>query len=350
MTSSSSTSPLRYVGIAATGVGVVGVGLGVIFGLKAKSKLDDSRNDPDGSGCNAQDFCGATGKALRERRPERGDDLDDRLHRGAGVLLAAGLGLVVFAPSDTKSTIASLMPLLGNGTVARLSAGRSEMRLANRLLFGALVSLVGIGCSAILGINDAKDRTDQPDGSIATGDASAADAAEDPGLTTASKVDVLPRRRRLRRHAGQGSHVRELARPSAQPGHARAGRSSRCHRYLPGNARRRRLSGQRDEGHTRAHLNKLDNVGDTITRSGVLTYGPQSNLSSFIANANLLVTASIGAGCGLEAQLESAYRFLVQPDPWESVTVSKAIASYVGYGLRADRTAQGRSCAPTRWS
>ena len=122
-TSSSSTSTLRYVGIAATGVGVVGVGLGVIFGLRAKSKLDDSRTDPDGTGCNAQDFCGATGKALRSDA-QSAATISTIGFIGGGVLLATGLGLVIFAPSDKKSTTASLTPLLGNGTGGAVLRGK----------------------------------------------------------------------------------------------------------------------------------------------------------------------------------------------------------------------------------
>jgi hypothetical protein len=33
-------------------------------------------------------------------------------------------------------------------------------------------------------------------------------------------------------------------------------------------------------------------------------------------------------GCGVEAQLESVYRFLVQPDPWTDITVTDGKASY----------------------
>jgi hypothetical protein len=34
------------------------------------------------------------------------------------------------------------------------------------------------------------------------------------------------------------------------------------------------------------------------------------------------------SGCGLEAQLESVYRFLVQPDPWTSIDTSSKVATY----------------------
>lgn len=41
-----------------------------------------------------------------------------------------------------------------------------------------------------------------------------------------------------------------------------------------------------------------------------------------------LVTGVGQDGCGLEAQLESVYRFLVQPDPWKTITVTDLVASY----------------------
>lgn len=40
-------------------------------------------------------------------------------------------------------------------------------------------------------------------------------------------------------------------------------------------------------------------------------------------------------GCGLEAQLESFYRFLIQPDPYESVSLGKDAASCQGSGKNA---------------
>ena len=57
---------------------------------------------------------------------------------------------------------------------------------------------------------------------------------------------------------------------------------------------------------------------------GFLSYGGggSTNIDSFIADATTLVNGVGENGCGLEAQLESAYRFLVQPDPWQTVTLS----------------------------
>jgi hypothetical protein len=57
--------------------------------------------------------------------------------------------------------------------------------------------------------------------------------------------------------------------------------------------------------------------------AGFLSYGGggAANIDSLIADAETLVKGVGENGCGLEAQLESAYRFLVQPDPWQSVTL-----------------------------
>ena len=56
---------------------------------------------------------------------------------------------------------------------------------------------------------------------------------------------------------------------------------------------------------------------------GFLSYGAgaPASVDTLIADAETLVNGVGESGCGLEAQLESAYRFLVQPDPWQSVTL-----------------------------
>ena len=68
-------------------------------------------------------------------------------------------------------------------------------------------------------------------------------------------------------------------------------------------------------------------------KQGFLSFGGggASNVDTFIADAQTLVNGVGENGCGLEAQLESMYRFLVQPDPWASVEVdSNNAASLVG--------------------
>ena len=59
--------------------------------------------------------------------------------------------------------------------------------------------------------------------------------------------------------------------------------------------------------------------------------GGATDIEAFVADAESLVKGVGESGCGLEAQLESAYRFLVQPDPWQSVGLSAVNqAQFVG--------------------
>lgn len=56
-------------------------------------------------------------------------------------------------------------------------------------------------------------------------------------------------------------------------------------------------------------------------------YSDEKDLGTAIAS---LVRGAGERGCGFEAQLESVYRFLVQPDPWESIVVESDHARYQG--------------------
>lgn len=49
---------------------------------------------------------------------------------------------------------------------------------------------------------------------------------------------------------------------------------------------------------------------------------PASNQQTLVTDFQSLVTGVQEYGCGLEAQLESFYRFLIQPDPWQSISVA----------------------------
>ena len=53
---------------------------------------------------------------------------------------------------------------------------------------------------------------------------------------------------------------------------------------------------------------------------------PITDLTKLSADFKDLVTGVDQTGCGLEAQLESFYRFLIQPDPWVKVTLDKGQA------------------------
>jgi hypothetical protein len=53
--------------------------------------------------------------------------------------------------------------------------------------------------------------------------------------------------------------------------------------------------------------------------NGVLTYSAGGSIDLLVKDTEDIVRAVGQNGCGLEAQLETAYRFLVQPDPWVTV-------------------------------
>jgi len=118
------TSTLRYAGYTVGGLGIVGLGLGVVFGLSANSKYDDSTKDPNNTGCDTNDVCGAQGKQARSDAQSAGTLATVGFVAG-GVLLATGIALVVFAPSR-KSNVesAKLMPMVGANAGGLMLGGR----------------------------------------------------------------------------------------------------------------------------------------------------------------------------------------------------------------------------------
>ncbi len=84
-------------------------------------------------------------------------------------------------------------------------------------------------------------------------------------------------------------------------------------------------SGDAQNGRARLRKTGPDGVAIPSASQGFLAYGggagATGDLAAFAKDAEALVRGVGENGCGLEAQLESAYRFLVQPDPWESVQV-----------------------------
>ncbi|MDB5216480.1 MAG: hypothetical protein JWO86_4407 [Myxococcaceae bacterium] len=78
-------------------------------------------------------------------------------------------------------------------------------------------------------------------------------------------------------------------------------------------------------GASGAHLSTVGPGGTQVAGAaqGFLAFGGggSTNIDGLVADAQALVNGVGEGGCGLEAQLESMYRFLVQPDPWASATV-----------------------------
>lgn len=72
------------------------------------------------------------------------------------------------------------------------------------------------------------------------------------------------------------------------------------------------------ENDDRGHLVDRSNGGGTV-----LAYGPGDDASAFGRSVADLVVGVGQSGCGYEAQLESWYRFLVDPEPYETVEVDE---------------------------
>jgi hypothetical protein len=84
----------------------------------------------------------------------------------------------------------------------------------------------------------------------------------------------------------------------------------------------------------RAHLLNQAKGGAVVTgaEKGFLTFGP-GGLTDVAALENAAAQIILGVdqkGCGFESQLESMYRFLVQPDPPEAIAVENGKAVYKG--------------------
>jgi hypothetical protein len=108
----------RILSFAAMGAGVVGLGVGTVFGFLAKSKLDASNSNGN---CNPNDQCSQTG--LNDRKDAESFATISTIGFIAGGVLAAG-GVVLFltappAPTTTGLTL-SPAPLTG-GAGALLS-------------------------------------------------------------------------------------------------------------------------------------------------------------------------------------------------------------------------------------
>ena len=75
-----------------------------------------------------------------------------------------------------------------------------------------------------------------------------------------------------------------------------------------------------------AHLRTVGVNGAEVAAAagGFLRYGGASNIEALVTDTQALVQGVGQNGCGLEAQLETAYRFLVQPDPWQEVKIDSS--------------------------
>ncbi len=95
----------RTVAIVAGAVGLVGVGVGSVYGLSALGKLDDARNGH----CNADDVCDDEGIRLREEAETAGTASTAAFCVGGGVI-AAGLILWLTADDGKPPVVAQVAP------------------------------------------------------------------------------------------------------------------------------------------------------------------------------------------------------------------------------------------------
>jgi serine/threonine-protein kinase len=101
----------RWIGVGLAGVGVVGVALGAVFGLGAKSKLDQSNQD---NHCDAKDTCDTTGLSLRQDASNAAT-LSTVMFAIGGVAVAGGAVLYFTAPHRPTTTGLVVTPAPGGG-------------------------------------------------------------------------------------------------------------------------------------------------------------------------------------------------------------------------------------------
>jgi hypothetical protein len=101
----------RWIGIAVGGAGVVGIAVGAVFGLAAKSRLDQSN---DGH-CDPADTCDPTGLSLRKDASQAAGASTVAFVVG-GVALAGGIVVYLTAPRATKSVGFAVAPTVGGGS------------------------------------------------------------------------------------------------------------------------------------------------------------------------------------------------------------------------------------------
>ena len=104
-------SARRWIGVGVAAAGVVGVALGTVFGLGARSKLDQSNQDDH---CDKADTCDPTGLALRHDASSAAT-LSTVMFVVGGVALAGGAVIYFTAPRPATTIGLSLAPAPGGG-------------------------------------------------------------------------------------------------------------------------------------------------------------------------------------------------------------------------------------------
>jgi hypothetical protein len=96
---STGSSPLRTIGLATAAVGVVGIGVGTVFGFVAKSKRDDSNVQP--GGCTGNDCPQPAADARNDARSA--GNVSTVFFVAGAVLAAAGVTMFFVAPTNARA-------------------------------------------------------------------------------------------------------------------------------------------------------------------------------------------------------------------------------------------------------
>jgi hypothetical protein len=208
------------------------------------------------------------------------------------------------------------------------------------ILFLAITTL--IACDGLLSVDfdNARARTVKSDGGAQdAGDAEAPTGIEkDVPLIPASKVDLLLV---VDNSASMGDKSRLLAtsigtflRDVVRVGDLHVGVISSSLGNFGGDV----CDGDNPRTNDHAYFRTTDENGAKVTpgTDGFLSYRMGDDAEKFIRDSAALVRGVGETGCGLEAQLEAAYRFLVQPDPW--ITVKLDVNNQADFGEEVDVT------------
>lgn len=219
---------------------------------------------------------------------------------------------------------------------------RASTFFKRTLLLTALAGAAPLGTTACDGLVEGTGAVNGQDGGGSPGDSAAGDASANSGngpiepdvpLIPAKKVDLLLA---VDNSASMGDKSRMLAasigtliREVAKVGDVHVGVISSSLGNFGGNV----CDPTNPRTNDRALLRHTDENGTRVPSSGstgVLSYRSGDNLESFVRDASSAVRGVGESGCGFEAQLESVYRFLVAPDPWESVKLNAANQADLG--------------------
>jgi hypothetical protein len=115
--STTQASPLKVVGLATAGLGVVGIAIGSVFGLQAISKNSDANKGHCGAAFGGTNQCDATGVSLRKDAVSAGN-ISTVAFIAGGVLAAGGAALFFLAPSHSVQ-VAPAVGAAGGGVLVQ---------------------------------------------------------------------------------------------------------------------------------------------------------------------------------------------------------------------------------------